>query len=462
MNQFKLLLLIIFASFVSFQTTLCTEAETTSTPSKKRRRVSNRESKKPIKQPVQSAPQRKEIPGISNQPPAAAKHTETSNVITVDKELQIIIPSKSSAIDEHTFVFEPYTQDYITKIIKIFHVVLPEVESSLLKLNYRKDTFKSNMRFLINVRHFLLLMLEHKIFQLRDDSLQPLINLNHHLISNLVIDVQRRPDQGVQEIQNFLKELPFEDIFSLRSLYEGVLDHIQKDSLNSGLNAYIWIENQLALSSQDDSLHTYRYFLDKRPLKILDQFLKSAQIIFYENLQELLPISSETYLEYSERLLNELKLLNTDKAVIRRLELHLEFSRLQFEPYEEESKIYENLMGVYPQIPGSKNYFENDQQLASIVFPFFDQLINYADRRYERGKHACQDPLANEKESCLQHWREATHIYRYVAQYSPHTVTTSKAINRLQEMQNKQVIDYPFISRAELLELQDSSSKPHL
>ena len=60
-------------------------------------------------------------------------------------------------------------------------------------------------------------------------------------------------------------------------------------------------------------------------------------------------MSSRTYLNYSSKLLNELKLLDTERAVVRRLDLMLEFSRLKFEPYEDHSKIYENLMDVYPK-----------------------------------------------------------------------------------------------------------------
>ena len=67
-------------------------------------------------------------------------------------------------------------------------------------------------------------------------------------------------------------------------------------------------------------------------------------------------MSSKTYLNYSSELLDDLKLLDTDRAVVRRLDLLLEFSRLQFEPYEDHSKIYENLMEVYPKIPEAKTF----------------------------------------------------------------------------------------------------------
>lgn len=463
MNHLQLLSVILFICFFNTEVLLYAEEGTTFSRSKKRRQAQSRERKKPLSQPIQTTAKRRSVPGISNTPPSSKKlKTSTAEVITVDRDLQLIIPTKESSTDAVEFVFEPYTQSYISRVIKLFHIILPEVESSLLKLHYRKNLFSSNVRFLINIRHFMLLMSEHRIFQLRENSLQALYNMNHNLISNLVIDIQKRPDEGLNELHNFLKELPFEDIFCLKTLYEALLDHIQKDGLNAGVKAYEWVEEQLKLSFEEDSLHTYKYFLDKRPVRIMDQFLKSAQILYYENLQDLLPVSSRTYLNYSQQLLNELKLLDTDKAVIRRLELHLEFSRLQFEPFENNSKIYENLMSVYPKIPGSLDYFASDRQRANLVFPFFDQLINYAERRFERGRYACQDPLVTDKEACLQHWREATQIYQYVAKYSPHSVTTSKAIERLQEIQNKQVIDYPFINKSELLELIDYSRKPHL
>lgn len=463
MNHFQLLSIILFISFFHNTVLLSAEEGITFTRSKKRRQAQSRERKKPLRQPSQTTAKRRTVPGISNTPPSVQKQeNSTAEVITVDKDLQLIIPKKQSSADEIEFVFEPYTQSYITRVIKLFHIILPEVEPSLLKLHYRNNTFSSNVRFLINIRHFMLLMSEHRIFQLRENSLQPLFNLNHNLISNLVIDLQKRPDEGLNELYNFLKELPFEDVFCLKTFYEALLDHIQKDGLNTSTEAYEWIEKQLNLSFEEDSLHTYKYFLDKRPVRIMDQFLKSAQILYYENLQDLLPVSSKIYLQYSQQLLDELKLLDTDKAVMRRLELHLEFSRLQFEPFENNSKIYENLMSIYPKIAGSKDYFASDPQRANLVFPFFDQLINYAERRFERGRNACQDPIVNDKEVCLQHWREATQIYQYVAKFSPHSVTTSKAIERLQEIHNNQVLDYPFINQSELLDLIDESRKPHL
>ena len=90
------------------------------------------------------------------------------------------------------------------------------------------------------------------------------------------------------------------------------------------------------------------------------------------------------------------------------------------------------------KIPEAKNFFSDDPQRANLIFPFFDQLINYGNRRYERGKHACQDPLITDRESCLQHWREASDIYRYVARYSPHKVITEKAVSQLSLITKKQ------------------------
>ena len=463
MNQFQLVLAMLIVSLLLSDATSVFADGQFSLHSKNSRKVRVKERKTPIKPPTKSKAQRREIPGISNQPPSSTVQAEsTSQIIDVDKDLQIVIPNKNLNDQKRQFIFEPYSQGYIMRVIKLLHVILPEIEDNLLSLDFRKNIFVNRMRLLINVRHFFLLMTEHRIFQLRDNALQIFLKINHKLVNQIVIDIQRNPNERLLEIQKYLKELPFEDIYSLKTLYESIMDHLQRDNLNTGLSAYDWISNQYDLSINDDSLHTYRFFLNKRPVKIMDQFLKSVQILYFENLQDLLPMASRTYLNYSSKLLDELKLLDTDRAVVRRLDLLLEFSRLQFEPYEDHSKIYENLMEVYPKIPGANNFFANDPQRASLIFPFFDQLINYANRRFERGKHACQDPLVTDRESCLQHWREASNIYRYVARYSPQSVITSKALDQLSFIQKNKIIDYPFISKSELLELIDKSDKPHL
>ncbi|MEE2925077.1 MAG: hypothetical protein VX619_09895 [bacterium] len=463
MKQFQLVLVMLIVSFLLSDATSVFAEGQSILLSKKNSKIRVKERKTPIKPPTKSEIQRREIPGISNQPPSSKTQPKTgTEVIDIDKDLQILIPQKNLDEQQRQFIFEPYSQGYIMRVIKLLHVILPEIENNLLRLDYRKNIFVNNMRLLINVRHFFLLMSEHRIFQVRKNALEIFLKINHKLVNQIVIDIQRNPNLRLIEIKDYLKELPFEDIYSLKTLYESIMDHLQRDNLKEGLLAYDWISNQYKLSTSDDSLHTYRFFLNKRPVKIMDQFLKSIQILYFENLQDLLLMSSKTYLNYSSELLDDLKLLDTDRAVVRRLDLLLEFSRLQFEPYEDHSKIYENLMEVYPKIPEAKNFFSDDPQRANLIFPFFDQLINYGNRRYERGKHACQDPLITDRESCLQHWREASDIYRYVARYSPHKVITEKAVSQLSLIQKNKIIDYPFITRPELLELIDKSNKPHL
>tara|TARA_Y100000589_G_scaffold297890_1_gene305986 strand:- start:2214 stop:3605 length:1392 start_codon:yes stop_codon:yes gene_type:complete len=463
MNQFQLVLVMLIVSFLLSDTKLVFADEQAVARSKKVLKLRVKERKTPIKPPAKTEAQRREIPGISNQPPSSKPTLETTaEIINVDQDLQIVIPHKINDDYERQFIFEPYSQGYIMRVIKLLHVILPEIEANMMRLDYRKNTLINNMRFLINTRHFFLLLTQHKIFQLRNNALEIFLKINHKFVNKIVIDVQKNPNKRLIEIQKYLTDLDFEDIYSLKTLYESIMDHLQRDNLKEGRSAYDWINSQYKLSTNDDSLHTYRFFLNKRPVKIMDQFLKSLQILYYENLQDLLPMASKTYLNYSGYLLEDLKLLDTDRAVVRRLDLLLEFSRLQFEPYEDHSKIYENLMEVYPKIPGARSYFDEDIQRANLIFPFFDQLINYANRRYERGKHACQDPLANDRDTCLQHWREASDIYRYVARYSPHSVITRKALDQLSTIQTNKIIDYPFISKAELLELIDKSKKPHL
>ena len=75
-----------------------------------------------------------EIPGISNQPPSSQTTSKNGpEVIEVDKELQIVIPQKNLDDQERQFIFEPYSQGYIMRVIKLLHVILPEIQKEFAK-----------------------------------------------------------------------------------------------------------------------------------------------------------------------------------------------------------------------------------------------------------------------------------------------------------------------------------------
>ena len=139
----------------------------------------------------------------------------------------------------------------------------------ILTINFFKGT-KTHFRKFIGINNF------NEGFYTLSSVLEDLnfkeifLKINHKLVNQIVIDIQRNPNLRLIEIKDYLKELPFEDIYSLKTLYESIMDHLQRDNLKEGLLAYDWISNQYKLSTSDDSLHTYRFFLNKRPVKIMD------------------------------------------------------------------------------------------------------------------------------------------------------------------------------------------------
>ena len=273
MNQFQLVSVLLIVSFLLSDASSVFADGQSDLPSKKIKRIRVKERKTQLNHP----PNQKHNVERSLEFPISRLHLKPlpkngPEVIEVDKELQIVIPQKNLDDQERQFIFEPYSQGYIMRVIKLLHVILPEIQKNLLSLDYRKDRFINNMRLLINVRHFFLLMSEHRIFQLRENALDIFLQINHKLVNQIVINIQKNPNLRLIEIENYLKELPFEDIYSLKTLYESILDHLQRDNLKEGLSAYDWISSQYDLSTNDDSLHTYRFFLNKRPVKIMDQF----------------------------------------------------------------------------------------------------------------------------------------------------------------------------------------------
>jgi len=426
---------------------------------KKRKPVSR---KTPLKQPVKHTPARQKIPGISNQPPSEDPlKNSTSQAIEIDKDLKIVVPTKARGGSE-TFLYDAYSQKFMADITRLLHVVIPDIEDELIKIRFRKTTFLKNVRLFLQTAHFQNLLKEHPVVRLRRNALDPIKRFKDKILTQIVVEVQSKPNENLKELKSFLQEFQFEDIYAGQELYISILNHIMGENLLAGKDAYQWFENQAEDYGNPDSQFTYKTYLNRRPEKIRDDFVRYLQVLLFENVDELILVSSRTYLEESQKLTEALKLLRPDPAVVRKLDLQLEFLRLTFEPFEKHSAIYENLMGIFPKIPGSKVHFENDYSKARLFFPFFDQLTNYADRRFERGRYACQEALAFDQDSCLQHWREATQVYRYVARFAPFSILVRNSLERLQEIQKNKVIDYPFISRSELLELIDESSRPFL
>ena len=142
MKQFQLVLVMLIVSFLLSDATSVFAEGQSILLSKKNSKIRVKERKTPIKPPTKSEIQRREIPGISNQPPSSKTQPKTgTEVIDIDKDLQILIPQKNLDEQQRQFIFEPYSQGYIMRVIKLLHVILPEIENNLLRLDYRKNIF---------------------------------------------------------------------------------------------------------------------------------------------------------------------------------------------------------------------------------------------------------------------------------------------------------------------------------
>ena len=108
MKQFQLVLVMLIVSFLLSDATSVFADGQSILRSKKNRKIRVKERKTPIKPPTKSEIQRREIPGISNQPPSSKTQPKTgTEVIDIDKDLQILIPQKNLDEQQRQFIFEP-------------------------------------------------------------------------------------------------------------------------------------------------------------------------------------------------------------------------------------------------------------------------------------------------------------------------------------------------------------------
>jgi hypothetical protein len=120
------------------------------------------------------------------------------------------------------------------------------------------------------------------------------------------------------------------------------------------------------------------------------------------------------------------------------------------------------MMKLFPSLPGAGEYFSDQSEKAMIFMPFFDQLTEYAEKRFQRGKFACQESIPINEEQCGLHWREATRFFSFVIEHCPFTTLSVESLERLKTMHRTNRSKTEFISRTRLFELADYLNKPHL
>ncbi|PCJ17922.1 MAG: hypothetical protein COB02_12710 [Candidatus Cloacimonadota bacterium] len=387
--------------------------------------------------------------------------TITSSIVKIDDKLSIKFPQFRKSQKIRQFIYKPYTQNFIQKQVYFFHVVLPEVETDLLELNFKKNKFIKEIRLLTQTLHFYNLFLEHNIFHLRKTSLAPIKHLKEKIIHSILLEVLENPNQKLKQIKQYLFNKDFEIIFALSPLFTKIIHHINPKVLKNRVD-YDWFQSKAQNLENHDQQWTYFHYLNKSPQLIVSQFKRYLKIIFHENILAYLPLSSKTYLNHARALSEKFFLLDPKPSITREIQLHLEFSALQFEDFENFSEVYEQLIMVYPKLPNASNYFKNHPKKAQIFFHFFNQLNNYAIRNLDRGKYACQIALPINTKACNIHWTEATRLYKYIAQHTPFSLFAKEAVKQLNYIEKNRAIDKQFISKAELYKYIDNIDRPLL
>lgn len=436
------------------------------------KRKKSRKRKPGIKQRVKSIqkkrlqlPSKNKLPSQKKNPTfdliSAKDKKTTSSVVKIDKTLSIKFPSVKKAEKVRRFIYSPYTQEFIHKQVRFFHVTLAELESDLLELEFKKNRFVKDIRLLTQTLHLYNLFTEHNVFHMRKTALEPIKHLKDKIIHSILLKVLDHPDKKLNEIKSYLLTKDAEILFALSPLFAKLVHHINPKVLKDP-KSYEWFQTQAEALENPEFQWTYYHYLNKSPQLIVDQFNRYIKILYHENILAYLPMSSKTYLDQSRSLAERFYLLSPEKSVKREIQLHLEFSALQFEDFEQFTDVYEQLIKVYPKLPGADSFFNKSPQKAKIFFHFFDQLNNYAQRNYERGKYACQVALPINTRACDSHWSEATRIYKYVAQHTPFSLFAKESINRLTYIEKNRAIDKQFITKSELYQYIDNVVRPLL
>jgi hypothetical protein len=425
-----------------------------------RKKSAFRKAPEPAKKPSIPTKESVEEPAPAKSSTPSEQHEEPAQpTIQVDDNLSIQFPTAQETAKP--FYFEPYTQDFINRNVRFLHVTLLEIEPMLPELSFLVKPYLSRIDFLIAIAHYIHLLEAHPIFQLREKALLPLKDFEQRLHYDLLIEMQREPEKWLSRIREYLLEKDFEDIYTLHDFHEKIINHIPKPNLKEP-ELYDWFEKQANNYKKEDAHWTYLQYLNRAAEKISNHLTGQFRNLFRLNIRALLNYRSQIYLSQARRLLEGFDLLKSPQTISQNLHMELELAQLHFEPYEKASQYYDQLMELYPQLPGTPDYFSNDPEKAKLFLPFFDQLSLYAQRRFEAGKFACQQAFPIDVEKCSPNWREATRFYQFIAKNSPFRTLSRESVKKLKVISQTSIDEQGFIGKAELLSLIDQMEKPHL
>ena len=410
--------------------------------------------------PAAHVPLRRSVPGLKFSRDRDSSRPSSPTTLIVDENLRIQFPKHLKQAAEFDFLFQPYSQEFIYANVNLNHVALAQLEKLFIRLEYRNNAFLKTVRLAIQIGHYRELLTQHPIFQLKSSFLGTLNRIERRFQDWILKELQLQPLERLKKLKVYLIKRQFEDIFVLGSLYRRIQKHLEPEALGHQADLLDWFQSQGSKTENKDALWTYYHFLDRNPEEILKQVKNYLQALIFENLQEVLHIGSKTYLEEAESLLESLSLMGPPPSLVRNTQLELEVSRLQFEPYREFPTVYNRLMEVYSTLPNTSDYFQNQPQKARVFFHFFDQLLNHGITEYERGELECKNPIKN-RENCLLHWQESLQFLKYVARHSPFGLLSTRSVDLMEKIQTHQKLEYPLISRSDLLEMMDYRAKPH-
>ena len=108
-----------------------------------------------------------------------------------------------------------------------------------------------------------------------------------------------------------------------------------------------------------------------------------------------------------------------------------------------------------------KSLFIPFRYIGYLFFPFFNQLTDYAESRFERGRYACIESSPIDKFSCIESWKDATYFYSYIARWTPFTTFAKEAVKKIKFIIDSEVVNYKFFEKYELLKITDTIKRPH-
>lgn len=384
--------------------------------------------------------------------------TKLPESISIDDQLQIFFPKIKK---QEEFFFQPYTQEFMNKSEKFIQIILPEIEKVLPKLSRQKHGLRHNLHTIIKFSHYYYLLYYHKIFRVGTKNLEIIERFCEPFIAELLLEIQTEPAENLRQFRNILMhDYLFHDVYALQKVYDRILYHINRP-LN-GEDDYEWCKIQFHNWKNSDAAWIYMNYLDKEPENIFQAMQDCLQELLYDKIDYLVQIPSKTYLRQARELYSCLKLLDMDKVIINNLSSRIELANLRFQSYEEGAKYYEEMMEMFAKLPGAKTSFPDEKDKALIFLPFFDQLTEYAEKKFQRGKFSCQSAMSVNEEQCSLHWREANRLFSFIVEFSPFRTLSLEALERLKTIYNTNRSPQEFISKARLFELSNHINKPHL